>query len=183
MGASKALLAFGPETMLQRVVRLLTSVVSPIVVAAAREQELPALPQDVIVTRDLNDARGPLEGMRAGLRALPAAVEIAYVTSCDVPLLAPAFVTRMIELLGDAEAAVVEAKGFPNPLSAVYRRSVLAGIESMLGENNLRVTLLLDRVRTRRIQPAEVAGADPQLLSLRNLNTPEDYLSALTLLR
>lgn len=183
MGTSKALLPFGPETMLQRVVRLLASVVSPIVVAAARNQELPALPASVIVTRDDSDERGPLEGMRAGFRALPASAEIAFVTSCDVPMLVPACVTRLIELLGDSEAAVIEQKRFPHPLSAVYRRTVLPHIESMLAQNNLRATALLDRVRTRRIRPAEVADVDPQLLSLRNLNTREDYLSALALLR
>ena len=41
MGSSKALLPFGAETMLQRVVRLLATVVSPIVVVAAAEQSLP----------------------------------------------------------------------------------------------------------------------------------------------
>ena len=40
MGVPKATLPFGLETMLQRVVRLLGTVVSPIVVVAAREQEL-----------------------------------------------------------------------------------------------------------------------------------------------
>ena len=52
MGTSKALLPFGRETMLQRVVRLLNEVVAPIVVVAASDQELPELPADVIVTRD-----------------------------------------------------------------------------------------------------------------------------------
>ena len=47
MGVPKATLPFGPETMLQRVVRLLGAVVSPIVVVAAREQSLPELPDDV----------------------------------------------------------------------------------------------------------------------------------------
>ena len=92
MGVAKATLPFGPETMLQRVVRLLGTVVSPIVVVAARDQDLPVLPPDVIVTRDEREARGPLEGLRAGLKALPPAVDAAYVTSCDVPLLVPAFV-------------------------------------------------------------------------------------------
>src|SRR3954449_10523799 len=80
MGTSKALLQFGPETMLQRVVRILGGIVSPIVVVAAPGQELPPLPPDVIVTCDEREARGPLEGLRAGLKALPATVEAAYVT-------------------------------------------------------------------------------------------------------
>ena len=76
--------------MLQRVVRLLGTIVSPIVVVAAREQALPrAARHDVIVTRDEREARGPLEGLRAGLKALPESVDAAYVTSCDVPLLVP----------------------------------------------------------------------------------------------
>ncbi len=52
MGTSKALLPFGPETMLQRVVRIVGDVVSPIVVVAAVDQILPDLPPAVIVTRD-----------------------------------------------------------------------------------------------------------------------------------
>jgi len=52
MGSPKALLPFGPETMLQRVVRLLGTVVSPIVVVAATGQDLPPLPASVILTRD-----------------------------------------------------------------------------------------------------------------------------------
>src|SRR4051812_9886641 len=85
MGTSKALLPFGPETMLQRVVRILADVVSPIVVVAAIDQELPELPRDVLLTRDEQQGRGPLEGLRAGLKALPTHVDAAYVTSCDVP--------------------------------------------------------------------------------------------------
>src|SRR5881398_3639726 len=101
MGTSKALLPFGPETMLQRVVRILQDVVSPIVAVAAVNQPLPTLPSDVIVTRDEEEGRGPLEGLRAGLKALPETVDSAYVTSCDVPLLVPDFVRLMIDLLGD----------------------------------------------------------------------------------
>jgi molybdenum cofactor guanylyltransferase len=179
MGVPKATLRFGPETMLQRVVRLLGTVVAPIVVVAAREQQLPELPGDVIVTRDEREQRGPLEGLRAGLRALPDSVDIAYVTSCDVPLLVPGFVSRVIELLGDHDIAVMEIDGFAHPLSAVYRRATLPHVEQLLAQDKLRPVFLFDAVRTRRVQPAEMTSVDPQLHTLRNLNTREDYLAAL----
>jgi molybdopterin-guanine dinucleotide biosynthesis protein A len=179
MGVPKATLPFGPETMLQRVVRLLGSVVSPIVAVAAREQVLPELPADVIITRDEREQRGPLEGLRAGLRAVPDSVDIAYVTSCDVPLLVPAFVSRMIELLGDHDIAVMEIDGFAHPLSAVYRRSTLPHVEGLLARDKLRPVFLFDAVRTRRVRPEEMVSVDPQLYTLRNLNTPEDYQAAL----
>jgi molybdopterin-guanine dinucleotide biosynthesis protein A len=179
MGVPKATLPFGPETMLQRVVRLLGTVVSPIVAVAAREQILPELPDDIVITRDEREARGPLEGLRAGLRALPSSVEAAYVTSCDVPLLVPGFVSRMLALLGDHEIAVMEVGGFPHPLSAVYRRDTLPLVESLLAQDKLRPVFLFDAVRTRRVQPAEMLSVDPELRTLRNLNNPEEYLAAL----
>jgi molybdopterin-guanine dinucleotide biosynthesis protein A len=179
MGAPKATLPFGSETMLQRVVRLLGAVVAPIVAVAAREQALPDLPPGVIVTRDEREAKGPLEGLRAGLAALPADIDCAYITSCDVPLLVPGFVGRMIELLGDHDIAVMEIDGFPHPLSAVYRRAVLPRVESLLAEDRLRPVFLFDAVRTRRVRPEEMTSVDPELRTLRNLNTPEDYRAAL----
>lgn len=179
MGSSKALLPFGAESMLQRVVRLLGTVVSPIVVVAAPGQPLPSLPEGVSITRDEREGRGPLEGLRAGLKALPGSVDAAYVTSCDVPLLVPGFVRRMIDLLGDHDIAVIDIDGFPHPLSAVYRRATLPQIEELLAHDRLRPVFLFDAVRTRRVQLADVASVDPDLLTLRNLNTPDDYQEAL----
>src|SRR6185295_15333333 len=179
MGVAKATLPFGPETMLQRVVRLLGTTVSPIVAVAARDQELPVLPTDVIVARDEREARGPLEGLRAGLKALPESVDAAYVTSCDVPLLEPAFVEHMLGLLGDHDIAVMEIDGFTHPLSAVYRRSVLPHVEALLAQDRLRPVFLFDAVRTRRVSPDDMRAVDPGLRTLRNLNTKDDYEAAL----
>jgi molybdopterin-guanine dinucleotide biosynthesis protein A len=179
MGVPKATLPFGAETMLQRVVRLLGAVVSPIIVVAAREQALPALPDEVGVARDEREAKGPLEGIRAGLSRLPRTIDAAYITSCDVPLLVPAFVERMIELMGNHDIAVMEIDGFPHPLSAIYRRNTLAHVESLLAQDRLRPVFLFDAVRTRRVKPEEMTVVDPELRTLRNLNTPEDYHAAL----
>ena len=179
MGSSKALLPFGNETMLQRVVRILGQVVGPIVVVAAIDQELPALPRDIIVTRDEREGRGPLEGLRAGLRALPADVDTAYVTSCDVPLLVPGFVSQMLDLAAGYDIAVLEIDGFTHPLSAVYRRSTLAPVEELLANDRLRPVFLFDAVKTRRVRPEEMT-ADPDLRTLRNLNTRADYEQALS---
>ena len=64
MGQPKALLPFGTETMLSRVVRILREVVSPIVVVAAQGQMLPQLPPDILLARDEQEALGPLAGLQ-----------------------------------------------------------------------------------------------------------------------
>src|SRR5437870_5114125 len=92
MGRPKAWLPFAGELMLQRVVRLLGTAVQPIVVVAAPEQDVPPLPPEVNIVRDDERGRGPLQGLAAGLSALAGQVDAAYLSSCDVPFLQPAFV-------------------------------------------------------------------------------------------
>ena len=180
MGAAKASLPFGPETMLQRVVRLAGEVVRPVVVVAAAGQELPELPPTVNIVRDRQPDRGPLEGLAAGLRALAEEVDAAFVTACDVPLLNPALIRRMIELSAGFDAAVPQIDGFDHPLAAVYGAHLLPQIETLLATDRLRPAFLLDQVNTRRITTAELVIADPGLRSLVNVNSPADYEAALT---
>jgi molybdenum cofactor guanylyltransferase len=179
MGQPKAWLPVGDETMLGRVVRLLGEVVSPIVVVAAPGQDVPPLPPDVEVVRDPEQGRGPLQGLAVGLAALRGRADAAYASSCDVPLLRPAFVRRIIELLGDHTVCVPDVGGYRHPLAAVYRVEVAESASRLLAEGRLRPAFLLDLACTRFVRAEELTDADPDSESLRNLNTPEEYESAL----
>jgi molybdopterin-guanine dinucleotide biosynthesis protein A len=179
MGLPKLSLPFGPEMMLERIVRLVGQVCDPIVVVAAEGQELPPLARSVIVARDLRPERGPLEGLRAGLSALPAEVAATYVTSCDVPLLVPRFIERMFELLDDHSAAVPVSAGYHHPLAAVYRPTIVGVIDELIAADRMRPAFLFDIVSTRRVEERELIDVDPQLVTLKNLNRPEDYFDAL----
>ena len=180
MGWPKPMLPFGTERMLQRVVRLMSEVVDPIVVVSAEGQELPRLSPGVEVVHDRRSGRGPLEGLLAGLSALEGRAEAAYVSSCDVPLLVPAFVRRMTEMLGDFDVAVPRIEELFHPLSAVYRTRVRGEIEALLAADRLRPVFLYEQVATRVISADELADVDAGLVSLHNLNTPDDYLAALS---
>lgn len=179
MGQPKAMLPFGPECMLQRVVRLLGEVAEPVVVVAGPEQPLPPLPPAVEIARDRRPHQGPLEGIAVGLRALAGRVEAAYVSACDVPLLLPAFVRRVAELAGNWPVAVPRVGQYDEPLAAVYRVEVLPKIEALLAAGRLRPAFLFDTVPTLRIPAEELRQVDPELLSLLNANQPEQYAEAL----
>jgi molybdopterin-guanine dinucleotide biosynthesis protein A len=175
MGRPKAWLPVGDELLLPRIVRRLSDVVSPIVVVAATGQDLPPLPPDVIVTHDPDPDLGPLQGLAAGLAVIAGRAEAAYVSACDVPLLRPEFVRRMIDLLGDNDACVPSTGGFLHPLSAVYRVAVGPVAERLLAASQRSLTHLCSAVRTRVVTAAELADVDPDLWSLRNVNTPAEY--------
>jgi molybdopterin-guanine dinucleotide biosynthesis protein A len=180
MGCPKAWLAFGEETLLARMIRLLDPLVSCLVVVAAPKQELPPLPDHVIRTVDQRPGRGPLEGLCAGLKAGMERADVFYVSSCDVPLLKPAFVDRMFGLLQPGDEVVVprdEHRYYP--LSAVYHRDVLSAVLQLLSADQLRHSGLFERVKARIVDLQQLRDVDPQLDSLRNANTPADYQAAL----
>jgi molybdopterin-guanine dinucleotide biosynthesis protein A len=179
MGSSKALLPFGKETMLERVIGRLRQVVDPIIVVSAAGQRLPALSSDVLRATDSHPDRGPLEGLAAGLRACPSDVDATFVTSCDVPRLVPEFVERLCARLQHHRIAVPFDRRFHHPLAAVYRRDVLAEVESLLAADRRRPVFLFDAVDTTRVPVDELLDVDPELRSLMNLNHPDDYVAAL----
>lgn len=179
MGQPKALLPFGDETLLQRVVRILGDVVHPIVVVAAAGQELPPLPPSVRIVRDADEYAGPLAGMGTGLAALADDVDAAYVTACDVPLLQPEFVRGVIALLGESDAAVPRDSEFYHPLAGVYRTRLAPQIAALIAAGRMRPLFLIESVRSVPIDVNALRAFDGNLDSLRNLNTIEEYQAAL----
>ncbi len=181
MGRPKAWLPFAGELMLPRVVRLLSEAVSPVVVVAAADQEVPPLSSTIVIVRDEAKDRGPLQGLAAGFKALRGRAEAAYLSSCDVPLLKPAFVRRLVALLGDHAICVPCVGDHHHSLAAVYRSDVAEVVDRLLAQDRLRSSLLLEEVPTRVVEAHELTDVDPRLESLRNVNTPEEYEAAIRL--
>jgi molybdopterin-guanine dinucleotide biosynthesis protein A len=180
MGRPKAWLAFGEERMLERVVRLIGTVAQPVVVVAAPGQELPKMAPDVVVVRDPVAGRGPLQGLAAGLSAIPDSVELVYASATDVPFLNPLWITRLVELIEEHDLAIPFVGDYHHPLAALYRPgAVLPAIDRLLRGDRLRPVFLIEAVKTRIVSDAELRGVDPELQTLRNLNFPEDYRRAL----
>ena len=179
MGQPKALLPFGEETLLSRVVRILSGVVDPVVVVAAADQELPELPAAVRIVRDVREYAGPLAGMHVGLAALASDADAVYISACDAPLLRPAFVRAMVAALGEHDAAVPRDGKFYHPLAGVYRTSLAGRIASLLDAERLRPLYLIESVKALAVGLDDLRAADPALDSLRNLNTMQEYRDAL----
>jgi molybdopterin-guanine dinucleotide biosynthesis protein A len=166
--------------MLQRVVRLVSTVVHDVVVVAAPEQEFPPLPATVVIARDEVQGRGPLQGLLAGLTAQDESVELVYATATDVPFLEPAWIVRLVELIGENDLAIPWCDGYHHPLAALYRRAtVLPAVAALLRSGRFRPVFLMESLSARLVTVDQLSDVDPQLQTLRNLNNPEDYLAAL----
>jgi molybdopterin-guanine dinucleotide biosynthesis protein A len=184
MGRPKAALEWHGSTLLHRVAGIVgRSVDGPVVVVRAPGQELPALPPGTRVVEDAREGRGPLQGLAAGLAAVAADAELAYVSSTDVPLLHPAFVARVLAAgaRDGVDVALPIAHGFRHPLAAAYRTLLLPEIEELIASDRMRPAFLFERCRVLELDEEELlrdrslARADPDLLSLLNVNDPAEY--------
>jgi molybdenum cofactor guanylyltransferase len=184
MGRPKANLEWHGSTLLHRVTGIVRRAVGgPVVVVRAPDQELPELPPGVRVVEDAAEGRGPLQGLAAGLAAVAAEAEVAYVSSTDVPLLHPVFVRAVVSAATreDVDVALPVVHGFRHPLAAAYRTALVPEVEALIAEDRMRPAFLFERARVRELTEddllgdGELAAADPELLSVLNLNEPDDY--------
>jgi molybdopterin-guanine dinucleotide biosynthesis protein A len=184
MGRPKAWLDWHGEPLAVRIARVLTRAVGEGQVVAVRGpgQDLPDLPGHVEVVADAAKEEGPLRGLAGGLAALRGRAEVAFVSSVDAPFLHAPFVTAVLAAIGDADdAAVPVAQGHRHTLAAVYRVALLPLAEELLAAGERRPGALLDHARTRVLDEtllratSGLGDIDPDLVALRNINTPDEY--------
>ena len=179
MGTSKAWLDFDGLPLLVRVVNAVAGAVDPLVVSAAAGQVLPELGAGVRVVRDSVADAGPLQGLADGLAAIEDCCTAAFVCGCDAPFVTAAYVERLAKLLGDCDAVVPVTDGRRQPLSAVYRVSVLTQARELLAADRRSMMDLLEAIDVRTVGPDELFDVDPGLNAVRNLNTAGEYRRAL----
>jgi molybdopterin-guanine dinucleotide biosynthesis protein A len=186
MGASKAHLEWHGSTLLYRMTGLLSrAVVGPIIVVAAPGQDLPELPETVLVVEDPVEGLGPLQGIAAGLNAAAEHQAHAFVCSTDMPFLHPAFIQRVLVCMEEAEVSLPVVGGYRQPLAAAYRTELGLRATELIEKGAKTPGELFAESIVRELSAEDlladegVAQGDPDLASVRNLNTPEEYEAAL----
>ena len=193
MGTPKAALEWHGSTLLRRTVGIVARAAGgPVVVVRAAGQDLPDLPGTVTVVDDPREGKGPVQGIAAGLAALAGQADAAFVTSTDLPFLHPAFIRRVLRVVGSQDGdhdggpdvALPVARGYPQPLAAAYRTGLAGLAERLVKEDRLRPAFLFAECAVTRLDDAQLltdpvlAALDPDLDSVLNVNTPDDYAQA-----
>lgn len=175
MGRDKAGLPFGPEPLLARVARLVGQVADDVVLVAREGQ---ALPDGFEAgARDAAEGLGPLAGIAAGLAAVRH--DRAVVVACDMPLVRPALLRRLIDLSQGHDACVPVIDGFRMTTCAVYTKSAGVRAAEMVAHGELTPADWIDALDTRVVDEGELLEVDPELDSFKDCNTPDAYAWAL----
>jgi molybdopterin-guanine dinucleotide biosynthesis protein A len=193
MGADKALLAVPPnETpLLRHVIERLSVLVSGETFVIANDPALASkaeLPPHVHLIADDYSGAGALGGLATGLaRCSGWAIAVA----CDMPLVEPELFAAFMALVegsdgnpdgdGDSpwDAVVPRCDGRPQPLHSLYHRRCLPAIEALLAREGRRFVHFYDDVRVCYMDEPALRQIDPELRSLVNVNTPQDWQIAL----
>jgi len=187
-GGGKALLRLEGQTFLERVAAAVAAEVGQTIVVAAPGQPLPALGQTTVV-RDSTPGAGPLAGIRDGLRAALAAdhgafppPHLAFVASCDLPLLRPEVVRLLLDTAAESSAVwtVPVVHGHRQVLVSVMRVELLPRIEAWLATGRRDLRGLWQEIA--RDDPPSVCAVteevcravDPELVSFVDIDTPAD---------
>jgi molybdenum cofactor guanylyltransferase len=170
MGRDKASLVIGGESFLDRAIRLSRHLADDVIVVARASQ--PA-PRNARVVHDPTEHLGPLAGISEGLGA--SRTDLNLVIACDMPLIRPAVLQRLLDAIGDHDACVAVVDGHPSVLCGVYRARAAPVARQLLAEGERRVTALVDRLATKRVDAALLRDIDPELETFFSCDTPEAY--------
>lgn len=177
MGRPKAWLDFDGLPLLARVVERVRPAVDEIVLVAAPGQELPPV-GDVTVVRDTHPGEGPLPALAVGLATIAAPWALAV--GCDGPLLRAGVVDHLAALRADECDAIVPVwNDRPQPLVALYRRTLRPTLDAMVADGERRLQAIAGLPRVRRVEAEALCALDPAGDSFRSLNTPDEYAAAL----
>ncbi len=130
---------------------------------------------------DLFPESGPLGGIYTGLEAISAPYGV--VVACDMPLLQPALLRKLLCLGSKHNLVVPVNDDRPEPLCAVYARACIEPLRSRLEAGDFRVTSFVEAAGAHFLRPEEWRPFDAGGLSFKNLNRQSDLQSIEALLR
>jgi molybdopterin-guanine dinucleotide biosynthesis protein A len=171
MGADKALLLLDGSPLIAHVLARLSPLFREIMIVGDSNGAYGRF--GVPVVPDPRPDEGPLAAIRTALEST--AAPVIFCCACDMPFIEPPLVERLIAIAGDGAPVVVpRLRGEPEPLCAVYGRTLLPTIEEVLASGKRSIRDVLDRAATRYVEEEELRRCDPELRSFINVNTPQD---------
>ena len=168
MGTDKSQLRLEQQTFTERISETLLQITDLVTIVGRNDAHRPGIP-------DIYPQWGALGGLHTALTACRH--EWAVVVACDLPFVTSELFQRLAHLRMDHEAVVpLQPDGRAQPLAALYRVNPCRQRTTELIEAGRRRPLdLLEVVKTRWVEFAEIRNLTQAERFFVNINTPEDY--------
>ncbi len=169
-GANKALAVLDGSRLIEHPATTLQTIFAKLLLVTNTPEEYNFLGWPM--TKDRFPGAGPLGGIHAALKSAHTAH--IFVAACDMPLLQPTLIRFLCKQREDWDAVLPWTTKGPEPLCAVYAKSILPLIEKALESDELRVKNILKDMRIRRVTTAELAAMNAAPETFTNINRQDD---------
>jgi molybdenum cofactor guanylyltransferase len=192
MGQDKGLMSLDNEPLIIHIIETLEELVEEILVVLRDENQLktykkhmdnyknqhPNGKSEIKLINDLEKDKGPLMGILSGLLQVKGSG--AIVLPCDSPFISHSFVNKIFNSSQENKENKFRAvipkwpDGSLEPLHAYYFKTCIPSIQNRLLEGFLDVKSILKIINVNYV---DVDFLDPEKISFKNLNRPEDVYS------
>lgn len=171
MGSDKSLLPIHGARFIDHVYRTMSELFEDVVIVT----NSPELYADIDCRKvpDIYYAQGSLAGIHSGL--CHARSEQAFVVACDMPFINPAVIRDICTGPNEVGVVIPVHRGGAEPLHALYAKSCLPAMEEELDAGKKRIIGFFPKIEVAEIPTSKWHELDPEGLSFRNINTPEEY--------
>ena len=178
LGREKALEPVNNKRLIDRVISVICSICSEIIVVTNQEQykRLVKANLRVKIEVDLVPGKSSLGGIYTGLAYTNTMYNL--IVGCDMPFLNHALLSYLVQNAPGYDAVVPRVGKFLEPLHAVYTKNCMTAAEKFIAENTLSVNRIFKYVKTRYVDKDEVDLFDPDHLSFFNINTENELVEA-----
>jgi molybdopterin-guanine dinucleotide biosynthesis protein A len=169
-GRNKAIEIFSGKSLIEHAVWSLSEFCDPVLVVA--NDLTPYLQVRATLLQDVIRDQGPLGGIYTALLFSPH--EWVFTKATDMPFLAVELAKMMLALRGGFDVVVPLLNDRVEPMLAIYSRRCLPSVAATLELGEKKVTSFYRKVRVRELPEEEWRRVDPDGLSFKNINTPEN---------
>ncbi len=178
LGRNKITENIGGKMLLERVLDTLSLFKCEIIIVTSASSSLPGIEKypQIKVVRDIFPDKGSLGGIYSGL--LLSKTFYNLIVACDMPFLSFDLLQYMLEIAQGYDLTVFREGEHFEPLHAVYSKSCVLPLKTLLKLENVRIIEILQYVNARFLTLKEIGKFNHGHLSFFNINNEGDLQKA-----
>jgi molybdopterin-guanine dinucleotide biosynthesis protein A len=171
MGTNKALLQWAGTRLIERLLATIRPLFGEVAIVA--NDPAPYADLGVPIWPDRIPGKGALGGIYTAVCHSPSPQ--TFCLACDMPFPNGAVIAYLRDLAPEYEVVVPRTADGYQPLHAVYSKTCLPAMETLLAADRLKIDGLFPLVRLRTVEESELRPLDPSFRCFVNVNTPEEW--------
>ncbi len=177
-GADKTKLGLNGEPLSMHLAKLLNSVFSEVFFVGGKN--LKDVIGGSVVIPDLYPGIGPLGGLVAALKY--ARYPFCFLTACDLPFLTADLLYKLWQQTGKFDIVAPNWNGHAEPLVSFYHKRCLVESVREIESGKYMLSGFWHKVNVKYVDMLSLYTESDLERIFHNINTPEDYLLALTMI-